>query len=141
MNKAWVLAVAVAVGGCQDYDDRLASATEFVTQYLDAAAGNEELLGWTMLGSEIQAGYENDVNAYLRVVRAATWVGLEWEVDNITTDDDFVFVRLRATHGSFPEYLREIRGNMTIAPGTGALVQFSVRFGLFNSRTLRAFGG
>jgi len=140
-GAALVVAAAVLVGCQQEADDRVVSATDLVRAYLEAAAGQDELRGWSFLGPDIKAlMYENDVNIYLDDVRDASWMALSWEVDNVSTDDDFVFVRLRAASGVFPAYLSERRANLAIAPGDGPLRTFSVRFGLF-TRELTASGG
>lgn len=142
MRFAGLLVASTLLIGCQSYDDRVASATSFVDEYLEAASGRDELRGWSMLGSDIKLlMFSNNIDLYLNEVRGADWDGLSWDVDNITADDDFILVRVRATQGAFPSYLTEQRANLTISPGSGAVRTFAVRFGPFLARELRAAGG
>lgn len=135
------LAVLVLVG-CQSAEAKGADAADFVGAYLRAASGGDELRGWSFLDSKMQSAmFGNDVEAYVAAVWASDWSDLAWEVAGTAPEDSFVFVHLRLTAGDYPAVLIEPRGNFTLAGGDGDLRTFSVRFGMFGSRTLFASGG
>lgn len=137
-----VILAALVFVGCQGSDDRSGAAVEFVSAYVRAASGGDELRGWSYLDDEIKAAmFESDVNVYLAAVRTADWTGLAWELASTDPEDSFVTVRLKLTSGDFPAFLVEPRGSFTLAAGDAGSRSFAVRFGLLGSRTLFALGG
>jgi hypothetical protein len=112
-----------------------------VSAYLRAASGGDPLLGWPLLGSNARMMFEDDVDQYLAVVRQADFAGLAWEVEEVETDDDLLFVRVRAESGTFPAYLVEVRHSRAIAWGVGDTRNFLVGFRLLGDPELLAYGG
>jgi hypothetical protein len=132
----------VLLARCQSADAKVAEATDFVTAYLRAASGGDEMRGWSFLDSDIQSAmFHDDSDAYVTAVRASDWTGFAWEAAQGHSDDPFVIVHTRLTAGDYPAVLIEPRGNYTIASGEGRQRSFSVRSGMFGSRTLFAWGG
>ena len=134
--------VVLLLGSCQSIDAKWADAGDFVEAYLRAAAGADEMRGWSFIDPDIQAAmFDGDLEAYVEAVRASDWTEFAWEVGGATSEDDFVFVHVRLTAGDYPTVLIEPRGNYTLASGDGARRSFSVRFGGFGAKTLFAAGG
>lgn len=138
----WLLAIMVlAVAGCQSDEQRHDAGAGLVSAYLRAASGEDELLGWPMLGSDAQSMFDGDVDQYLAVVRQADFAGLDWKVEEVESEDNLLFVRVRAERGTFPPYLSELRRSRTLASGSGEKRDFLVGFRLFGDPELRAYGG
>ena len=106
-----------------------------------AATGGEPQLGWSLLSAGVKDSFDGDVDRYLAVVGQADFAGLKWEVEEVESEDDFLFVRVRAVQGTFPTYLSETRANRAIAWGSGERREFSVTFGLFGGPELGSYGG
>lgn len=135
------LAVVLLVG-CQSAEAKGADAADFVGAYLRAASGGDEMRGWSFIDREIQSAmFQDDPETYVAAVRASDWTDLAWDVANTVPEDGFVFVGLRLNRIDLPAVLTESRGNFTLASGEVGQVSFSVRFGMFGSRTLFAWGG
>ena len=129
------------VAGCQTQEQRHASGSALVSAYLRAASGGDQLLGWPMLSSDARMMFEGGLDQYLAVVRQADFSGLEWEIDEVETEDDLLFVRVRAISGAFPGYLAEVRHSRAIASGSGDTREFLVAFQFLGDPELRAYGG
>jgi hypothetical protein len=137
----FLLVAIFAIAGCQTQAQRHASGAELVSAYLRAAAGGDPLLGWSLLSSEVRDSFEGDMDRYLAVVGQADFSGLEWEVEEVDTEDDFLYVRVRAAQGTFPAYLSEVRSNRAIASGSGETREFLVGFGPLGAPELHSYGG
>jgi hypothetical protein len=98
--------------------------------------------GWLLLDGEIrQRMYDNNAAIYLEGVHASDWTNVDWDIDEVETEDSFAFVRIRLTGGQFPAFLDASRAGFTIGPGDGATRSLIVKFGPFGQRSIFAYGG